>query len=162
MELGQIKHVIAVEARHHTVEQVESPSFKVPAASLLRAMQRYVSLRVALCVLLLGSFVLLITLDSEAAGTLKLGNSDLFDGVVSGFNDNDVLDLTDIDFGVGPSVDYVANEQGTGGTLAVSDGVDWLKSNWLGQYDAAGFSALANADTGTLIEYVLTGLTPTT
>lgn len=48
-----------------------------------------------------------------------------------------------------------------GGTLTVSDGTDTATIELVGQYEAAGFSASADLGTGTLIEYVLTGLTPT-
>ena len=101
-----------------------------------------------------------ITIDGDAAGTLKLGDSDLFQGVVSGFNDNDVFDFADVDFAAGPSVSYVANQEGTGGTLTVSDGIDTALIDLLGEYEAAGFTASADSGSGTLIEYVLTGLNP--
>ena len=39
--------------------------------------------------------------------------------------------------------------------------MDTAQIELAGKYDAAGFSASADAGTGTLIEYVLTGLTPT-
>lgn len=61
-----------------------------------------------------------------------------------------------------PLLAGLANEQGTGGTLTVTDGVNTAQVQLLGQYDAAGFTATADAGSGTLIEYVLTGLTATT
>jgi hypothetical protein len=103
-----------------------------------------------------------VVFDNDAAGTLKLGDSDLFQGVLSGFDGNDVLNLADVDFAAGPSVSYVGNQDGTGGTLTVTDGVDTALIDLVGEYEAAGFTASADAGTGTLIEYVLTGLTPTT
>ena len=42
-----------------------------------------------------------ITIDSDAAGTFTFGDSDRFDGVMSGFDGNDVLELSDVDFGNG-------------------------------------------------------------
>ena len=42
-----------------------------------------------------------ITIDSDAAGTFTFGDSDLFDGVMSGFDGNDGLKLSDVDFGDG-------------------------------------------------------------
>ena len=65
-------------------------------------------------------------------------------------------------FGSSPTMTYSANQDGTGGTLTVTDGVDTAQIDLVGQYDAAGFTASADVGTGTLIEYVLTGLTPTT
>ncbi|MGA8295380.1 MAG: hypothetical protein WB820_23420 [Rhodoplanes sp.] len=56
-----------------------------------------------------------ITFDANASGTVTLTDSDAFAGVISGFDGNDKFDLSDIDFGTGVTVDYVANQAGTGG-----------------------------------------------
>jgi len=48
---------------------------------------------------------------------------------------------------------YAANQQGTGGTLIVSDGAHTAKITVLGQYSADGFQASDDHHNGTLINY---------
>jgi hypothetical protein len=57
-----------------------------------------------------------VTFGSAAEGTLKLGDSDLFSGVLPKFDDNDVLDL--VDFLAGPSAMSLMR-RARGGTLTV-------------------------------------------
>jgi hypothetical protein len=94
-----------------------------------------------------------VTLDAAATGTLKLGDSFDFSGVVSGFNGDDHLDLLDVAFGAATTASYVANQAGTGGTLSVTDGVHTANIALLGQYDPAAFQTEADGTTGTLISY---------
>jgi hypothetical protein len=94
-----------------------------------------------------------VTLDAEATGTLKLGDSFDFSGMVSGFNQDDHFDLLDVGFGAGTSVNYVENQEGTGGTLIVSDGVHTANITLLGQYAADGFVVEADGTSGTLLSY---------
>ena len=91
---------------------------------------------------------------ADAASTLILGDSDLFTGVVSGFDGNDSFDFSDIDF-AGASLDYVANADGTGGILTVSDGTDTAPIALPGDCDATSFHFAANASGGTLVGYEL-------
>ena len=70
-----------------------------------------------------GAFDENIMMSVSAQGTLKLDHSADFSGVVSGLDGNDVLDLADIATG-SATVNYAANEAGTGGTLTVSDGTN--------------------------------------
>ena len=64
-----------------------------------------------------GSFNEDIRFDASAAGTLKLDHSADFNGVVFGFDGNDILDFADIAMG-SATLSYAANAQDTGGTLA--------------------------------------------
>ena len=94
------------------------------------------------------------TFDISAAGTLKLDDADTFAGVISGFDGNDQLDLSDIDFGTGLTLSYASNQGGTGGTLTLSDGTDTANINLVGQYSAEGFRTAADSGTGTLVTYM--------
>ena len=94
------------------------------------------------------------TFDISAAGTLKLDDADTFAGVISGFDGNDQLDLSDIDFGTGLTLSYASNQGGTGGTLTVSDGTDTANIHLVGQYSAEGFQTAADSGTGTLVTYM--------
>jgi hypothetical protein len=93
------------------------------------------------------------TFGQDAAGTLRLDDSLDFSGVVSGFGQDDHLDLSDIGFGAGVTHDYLANAEGTGGTLTVSDGVHTANISLAGQYTAEGFHVSDDHHTGTLITY---------
>ena len=59
----------------------------------------------------------------------------------------------DIGFGAGTSLSYAANQDGTGGTLAVTDGSHTANIALLGQYDAAGFETSADNAGGTVVKY---------
>ena len=93
------------------------------------------------------------TFGQDATGTLRLDDSLDFTGVVSGFGQDDHLDLSDIKFGAGVTHDYLANAEGTGGTLTVSDGAHTANISLLGQYTADGFHVSDDQHTGTLITY---------
>ena len=71
-----------------------------------------------------------------ASETLKLADSFDFSGIVSGFNQNDHIDLRDISFGAGTTAGYVENQAGTGGTLSVTDGAHAVNIELLGHYSA--------------------------
>jgi hypothetical protein len=93
------------------------------------------------------------TFGQDAAGTLRLDDSLDFSGVVSGFGQNDHLDLSDIKFGAGMTHDYLPNAQGTGGTLTVSDGAHTANITMVGQYTAEGFHVSDDHHAGTQITY---------
>ena len=59
--------------------------------------------------------------------------------MISGFNNDDLLDLADIAFDVGTTLGYVENLDGLGGVLNVSDGVHTANIALFGQYAAEGF-----------------------
>jgi hypothetical protein len=94
-----------------------------------------------------------VALDAAATGTIVLHDSFDFSGVVSGFNGDDHLDLLDVNFASGATLNYTANADNTGGTLSVTDGVHAANIALLGQYDPAGFQTEADKTTGTLISY---------
>ncbi|WP_312014975.1 VCBS domain-containing protein [Bradyrhizobium sp. AUGA SZCCT0160] len=94
-----------------------------------------------------------VTFAAEATGTLKLGDSFDFSGIVSGFDEDDQIDLLDITFGEGTSVSYAENSEETGGTLTVSDGVHTANISLFGDYSADGFVFSADDTTGTLLSY---------
>jgi hypothetical protein len=93
------------------------------------------------------------TFDATAAGTLKLDDVFDFSGRISGFNQDDHLDLLDIAHGAGTTVSYTANADGIGGILSVSDGSHTATIGLVGQYDASGFTADSDGLGGTLVSY---------
>jgi hypothetical protein len=91
---------------------------------------------------------------ADAAGTLVLDQSESFNGAVSGFDGNDMLQLSDILNDGSASLDYQANADGTGGMLTASDGTHTAHLTLLGQYDAAGFALTSlQGITGSVITY---------
>jgi len=93
------------------------------------------------------------TFDMGAAGTLKLDLAALFTGTVSGFAQGDKLDLVDIAMMNATSMNYAVSQDGSGGTLTVTDGTHTANIGLLGQYDPAGFQATTDGDHGTMITY---------
>jgi hypothetical protein len=93
------------------------------------------------------------TLTADAAATLVMNDSIDFSGKISGFDANDHLDLTDMMFASGISLAYVANHDGTGGVLQVSDGAHTANISLLGQYDASNFASVADGANGTVVTY---------
>ena len=81
------------------------------------------------------------TFAADAAGTLQLDDSFEFSGIVSGLDGNDRLDFSDIQFSDQLQMNYIANAEGTGGILSVSDGTHTANITLLGQYAADGFQA---------------------
>ena len=95
-----------------------------------------------------------VVFGNDAAGTLQLGQSQNFGGTLTGFDSNDVLQLSDVLYGGADSLDYLANAQGTGGTLTVSDGTHTAQIQLQGQYEAAGFALSSLPDlTSALLGY---------
>jgi hypothetical protein len=100
-----------------------------------------------------------VALAADATGTIVLHETmalhDAFDfsGVVSGFNGDDHFDLVGVAFGTGTTASYAANQDGTGGTLSVTDGVHTANIALLGQYSAGSFTIAADDATGTLLTY---------
>jgi hypothetical protein len=94
-----------------------------------------------------------VTLEANATGTLKLADSFDFSGIVSGFNQDDHIDLLDMAFGIGTAASYIENQAGTGGTLSVTDGAHTVEITLLGQYSADSFAVAADDTTGTLLSY---------
>ncbi|HEX2257410.1 MAG TPA: hypothetical protein VHG92_12050 [Afifellaceae bacterium] len=92
-----------------------------------------------------------VAFTEDSAGTLLLGDSFNFSGLVSGFDQNDQLALADLMFSSDMSLDYAANE--TGGTLTLSDGNQVVSLSLLGQHDADGWQVAAHDGGGTLLTY---------
>jgi hypothetical protein len=83
-----------------------------------------------------------------------LGHSTQFHGTVSGFNEDDALDLRDIGFGAQLTLSYAENQAGTGGILTVSDGANTANIALDGQHATADFHALSDGGMGTLVNLV--------
>jgi large repetitive protein len=81
-----------------------------------------------------------------------LDDSIHFGGSISGFNGDDKLDVLDILFS-SATLNYTANQAGTGGTLSVTDGAHTANITLLGQFDAASFQESADNKDGTFITY---------
>jgi hypothetical protein len=94
-----------------------------------------------------------VTFNAGASGTLKLADSFDFSGIVSGFNQNDHIDLLDMAFGKGTTAGYVENQAGTGGILSVTDGAHTVNIALVGQYSADDFTVAADATIGTLLSF---------
>jgi hypothetical protein len=90
---------------------------------------------------------------ADAAGLLKLDDVLDFSGDITGFNGDDKLDLSGIGFSGSLSLNYTANESGSGGKLSVTDGAHTTSISLLGEYDGAGFHAASDGGSGTLITY---------
>jgi hypothetical protein len=90
---------------------------------------------------------------SGAASTLKLGDAFHFNGTISGFAGSDIIDLANVG-SASASISYHENAAGTGGTLAVSDGVQTVELSLLGHYSADNFNIVPDHARGTLVTYV--------
>ena len=93
-----------------------------------------------------------------SSGILMLDHAFDFKGAVSGMTSSNHLDLLDFNFASGPALNYIANADGTGGTLSVTDGAHTANIALLGQFDLAGFQIGADHGAGTLISYHHDGL----
>ncbi|WP_375313358.1 hypothetical protein WHZ77_09055 [Bradyrhizobium sp. A5] len=86
-----------------------------------------------------------------ADATLVLDRASDFSGFISGWQDGDHLDLSDIQFGQGTTLAYAANAGHSGGKLTVSDGAHTVSLSLLGQYTAADFALASDGHGGTVI-----------
>ena len=93
-----------------------------------------------------------------SSGVLMLDHAFDFKGAVSGMTSSNHLDLLDFNFASGPALNYIANTDGSGGTLTVTDGAHTANIALLGQFDLAGFQIGADHGSGTLIGYHHDGL----
>ncbi|WP_292373465.1 VCBS domain-containing protein [Mesorhizobium sp.] len=104
-----------------------------------------------------------VTFAQNAAGTLELDDSFDYSGLIGGITNDDKLDLNDISFGAGTTVSYQASQDGSGGTLTVSDGAHNATLHLLGSYDANGFKLADDGQGHTVVtydpaEFTLTGV----
>jgi hypothetical protein len=97
-----------------------------------------------------------------ATGSLKLDQATTFTGSVAGFGAGDAIDLADIGFGVGTTLGYAANTDGSGGMVSVSDGRHTASLALFGQYAAAGFATAPDPGGGTLVTYAAAALASST
>jgi hypothetical protein len=98
-----------------------------------------------------GAFNERIVFDDSAAGTLKLDHASDFSGVLSGFDGNDVIDLSGI-LGANATLSYAENAQGTGGVLSVTDGSHTANIAFSGQYAASDFHVGADSGNHALVQ----------
>ncbi|MBZ9977434.1 beta strand repeat-containing protein, partial [Mesorhizobium sp. BR-1-1-10] len=104
-----------------------------------------------------------VTFGHDAAGTLQLDDSFDYSGRIGGITNDDRLDLGDILFGAGTTAVYQANQDGSGGTLTVSDGTHGAALHLLGNYDANAFKLADDGQGHTVVsynpaEFTLTGI----
>jgi autotransporter passenger strand-loop-strand repeat protein len=92
-----------------------------------------------------------VTFDGSNA-TLELEQSSALTGSISGWADNDRIDLSDMVFINGvTSLAYAQNGDNTGGTLTVTDGAFTTSLHLLGQYTSADFAIASDGHGGTAI-----------
>ncbi|MDX8435285.1 Ig-like domain-containing protein [Mesorhizobium abyssinicae] len=96
-----------------------------------------------------------VTFATDAAGILRLDDSFDFSGKIGGMTSDDKIDLGDILFGAGTSATYQVDQDGTGGTLTVTDGTHNATLHLLGVYDADSF-ALADDGAGRTVVHLTT------
>ena len=95
-----------------------------------------------------------VAFDEVGSGTLRLGDSFDFSGLVSGFASDDTLDFNDLAFMEGLSdVSFAASADGSGGTLTVTDGTQTASITLVGTYNADEFGLSKDADGSTLLTY---------
>ena len=98
-----------------------------------------------------GAFDEHITFDSTAEGTLVIDESADFRGMISGFDGNDTIDLTDI-LGSAATATYTENAQGTGGILTVTDGSHTANIAFTGQYQTSDFHLGVDSSNHALVQ----------
>ncbi|PWJ86108.1 VCBS repeat-containing protein [Mesorhizobium loti] len=94
-----------------------------------------------------------VTFAHDAAGTLQLDDSFDFSGRIGGITNDDRLELEDILFGAGTTAVYQANQDGSGGTLTISDGTHGTALHLVGSYDANGFKLADDGQGHTAVSY---------
>jgi VCBS repeat-containing protein len=94
------------------------------------------------------------TFAANATGTLKLDAASSYTGTVSGFGEGDTLDLADLIAGPSTAIAYTPNQDGTGGTLSITDGARAASIQLSGEYSVDSFHIASDAGTGTLVSYL--------
>jgi hypothetical protein len=85
----------------------------------------------------------------EVQGTLPIDTS--FVGTLEGLGGENRIDLTDVAFGANTTLGYSDNNNGSGGTLTVSDGASMATLALLGQYIASSFAMESDGNSGTVV-----------
>src|SRR5580704_17689615 len=88
---------------------------------------------------------------AAVTGTLTLQNSSSFDGQISGFGGEDRIDLADVFFGTSTTLAYSNQGNDSGTTLTVSDGVNLVNINLIGNYTIGNFILGEDGGSGTLV-----------
>jgi hypothetical protein len=88
---------------------------------------------------------------AAVTGTLTLQNSSSFDGQISGFGGEDRIDLADVFFGTSTTLAYSNQGNDSGTTLTVSDGVNLVNINLIGNYTIGNFILGEDGGGGTLV-----------
>jgi autotransporter passenger strand-loop-strand repeat protein len=84
--------------------------------------------------------------------TLVLDRASDFSGFISGWQDGNHLDVSDIAFAEGSTtLVYAANAGNSGGKLTVSDGTHTASLSLLGQYAASDFALSSDGHGGTMV-----------
>jgi hypothetical protein len=81
-----------------------------------------------------------------------------FEGTVSGFNEDDALDLRDINFSAQVTVSYADTQVGSDGVLTVSDGANTTSIAFSEPHATADFHVHSDGWAGTLITVTLPDL----
>jgi len=82
-------------------------------------------------------------------GILALDQSQNFTGHISGFNSQDKIDLGDIGYSSGTTLDYAANATDSGGVLTLSDGTHTADLALIGNYTSSSFELSSDGHGGT-------------
>jgi autotransporter passenger strand-loop-strand repeat protein len=90
-----------------------------------------------------------VTFATSGGGVLRLDDSLHFGGLIAGFGQPDLLDLSDIAFGSATHVSFVEAGSNTSGTLSITDGVHTANLTLLGQYVTAQFTSAGDGHGGT-------------
>jgi hypothetical protein len=70
---------------------------------------------------------------------------------LEGLGGENRIDLTDVAFGANTTLGYSDNNNGSGGTLTVSDGASMATLALLGQYIASSFAMESDGNSGTVV-----------
>jgi hypothetical protein len=92
-----------------------------------------------------------VTFATSGGGTLRLDDSVHFGGLIAGFGEHDLLDLSDIAFGSGTQMSFTEPGNQLSGTLTVTNGANAANLTLPGQYVIAQFTSASEGHGGTLI-----------
>lgn len=92
-----------------------------------------------------------VSFSNGAFSVLVLDQSQGFTGHISGYGGSDQIDLGDITYASSTSLDYIADNNDTGGTLVVSDGIHTTDLSLSGDYTTSSFAISNDGHDGTLI-----------
>ena len=82
-----------------------------------------------------------VTFADDAAQTLTLDEGDDFAGTVAGLGEGDSFDFTSLGSAGNATFSYTEDDDGKGGRLTASDGVESISIELVGNYDSADFTS---------------------